>query len=133
MTNIIDIQAAQRVFRIKTIYTSIDKAMRMDANVDEEKLVAEAQFQLATARRTIMEYLKELEIIGKIVREDGKIWTAEGYKAELILRNAGLPGFVKILPKYFETQIELKGVESDTEKEISPPLQDMPEEFKGLE
>ena len=94
--NIIENQAAQRQERIRILYNSICKAMLADANVDEEKLISEAQYQLASARRTILEYLKQLEANGNIVREDGKIWTAEGYKAELLLKKSEQPEVVKI-------------------------------------
>ena len=117
--DIIKEQQAQRAIRIKTIYFSIDKAMRMDANVDEEKLIAEAQMQLGTARRTIKEYLKELEINGKIVIEDGKIWTFEGYQAELILRKSENPKIYKFPKKYFEEQskLEVSSCQEQTTKE----------------
>ncbi len=103
-------QQANRTSHIRQIYASIDKCMRADMNVDEEKLIAEAQFGFGSARRTIMEYLKVLEVCGSIVREDGKIWTKEGYQAELILRKSGQTRVYNIPPQYFEQQTNLKEI-----------------------
>lgn len=94
--DIIKIRQDRRNVNLRTIYDSVDLAMRTDANVDEEKLIAECQFRFGAARRTVLEYLKELELVDKIVREDGKVFTKAGYEAELILKKSEVPKVEKI-------------------------------------
>ena len=86
--DVIKIRQEQRQNRIKTIQNSIEAVMLDDKTVEEEKLIAESQFRFSASRRTILEYLNQLEQLGLIVREDGKIWTPAAYQAEIILKKA---------------------------------------------
>lgn len=70
---------AKRKYRIEVIKDTVLAAMKAGLTIDEEKLISECCMNFGTGRRTILEYLKDLENIKLIIRKDKKIWTLEAY------------------------------------------------------
>lgn len=79
-----------RKFKINTIFSTIVSANKAGITINEEALICEAQMNFGCSRRTVMEYLKALEGVKRILRKDGEIWTPEAWEAEKILNAARL-------------------------------------------
>ena len=83
MVNIIQEQAEGRRNKLNVIMKSIRNCELDFRNADEFALLSEIQLIFGCARRTALEYLDVLEGTEQIVRENGIVWTKEGYKAHL--------------------------------------------------
>ncbi len=57
-----------RKLRLLVIEKLFDKAKEEETNIDEERLIADCCLNWGSARRTILEYLKQLELSGRIDR-----------------------------------------------------------------
>ena len=75
-----------RRIMLSRIFGSIEKAMIQYKIIDETKFVAFLGIDEGVSRKTALDYLKTLELGGKIIRTDGKIYTKEyfdSHEAEL--------------------------------------------------
>jgi len=77
----------ERIFRINMIKNSVEAAMKAGLVVVEDKLVSECCLNFGAGRRYVLEYLKDLENTGFIVRKDGKVWTPEALRVEEIINH----------------------------------------------
>ena len=91
----------------------IRQAINEGKVIDEEKLIAGLSFDWGATRRTIREYLKTLELAGKIKRVEGEITTAERFDEVEELRNMDPEDLIK----------ELQGGEEFNGKQCEPDLQ----------
>jgi len=66
-----------REFKIEWLVTKIYTIMDVGRVVDEEKLIADFCIAFSSTPRTAREILKLLEISGKIIRKNNKIWTKD--------------------------------------------------------
>lgn len=66
-----------RFYRKKALLSMIDEILEARKIVNEESLIAQYSNIYGTTRRTVLEYLKELELGGKIIRKKGDIQTYE--------------------------------------------------------
>ena len=71
--NILEIQKYTRQGRLNALLALFKRCEEEGRTADKEKLVAEVCFEWATARRTVLEYLKILKDSGKISEINGKI------------------------------------------------------------
>jgi hypothetical protein len=78
----------QRIFKVDWIKARIEAANKSGQTVDKEKLLAEWAYSFGSTRRTALEILKQLEVLGKAIVKENKIWTPEAWEAEKILNRA---------------------------------------------
>ena len=69
------VSAYDRQMRVKQILCSIATTNAVGNPVNRERLLAECQRQWGAARRTVLEYFKELEDGNLIVVEGLDVWT----------------------------------------------------------
>ena len=65
----------------------VNEIIDLRETVLEDKLIAQFSNLHGTSRRTVLEYLKELELGGQIFRKNNEIWTLESYKEKQELEN----------------------------------------------
>ena len=77
-------KAIQRKKKFEQIMFLIAKAQRQGVDIDEERFIAELCIKWGSARRTILEYIKQLASAGKIIRSMGAIFLDEERVNELL-------------------------------------------------
>ncbi len=63
----------RKKIKLQVIMNSIRASLKKGNEVDEYKLIAITMMELGSAKRTVLEYLTQLELTDKIVRSNGKI------------------------------------------------------------
>ena len=64
-----------RQHRKQSLFQMIEQGLQPGIFVNEEKIIAYFSEIYGTMRRTVLGYLRELELSDKIIRKDGDIWT----------------------------------------------------------
>ena len=64
----------ERMHMIEVTHQLVDKHAGKKGEVSKEKIVALLSVQYGIARRTALEYIRNLVAIEKIIEEDGDVW-----------------------------------------------------------
>lgn len=75
----------ERLRKVNELFTMIQKGSVGDNVVNEEKLIAYFSEIYGSERRKVLEYLKELELNGKIIRKDNHIFTIDSFEEKKVL------------------------------------------------
>ena len=73
------VTGTQKLYRLKFLTDKVKEANNQGKIVIEENLISEMAMTWGTARRTALEYLKQLELTKKIKRVEGEIYDYEKY------------------------------------------------------
>ena len=75
-----------RKWKIRELLNIIKTTLDLREEILEEKLIAETCIKWGCARRTVQEYLKNLEGSNAIIRQNNRIWTQKHLEAEELLK-----------------------------------------------
>ena len=109
----------ERLRKVNELFNLIVKGNIGGTFVEEDKLIAYFCDIYGSERRKVLEYLKELELNGKIIREYNEIWTAESLKEYKELTNLSIEAQKEAVKEMEEDLIKdnERGLENE-EKDI---------------